>query len=181
MGSPRRLKKKYRTPNNPFEKDRIVEEFVFIGQYGLRNKKELWKHKYQLSHWRKLARETRTLPEDMQKIKIKELVGSLSKYGLVAEDCHTDDILSLSIEMILNRRLQSFVHKQGLAKTVMQARQLVTHGHIAVKGKIIDSPSYLVKAAEESHITYAVNSPFSQDRSKLWGAGKPAPEEEIDA
>jgi small subunit ribosomal protein S4 len=101
----------------------------------------------------------------------------LNKYGLVSKDCHTDDVLSLSVEDILERRLQTFVYKHGLAKTIMQARQLVTHGHIAVKNKIIDSPSYLVKLDEEDHINYAINSPFAQDSSKLFGEGKPAPKE----
>lgn len=178
MGSPRRLKKKYKTPNNPFEKDRIVEEFEYLGTYGLRNKKELWKHKYQLTRWRQLARESRALPEDLQKQKFGELVRSVMKYGLVAADCHADDVLSLSLENILDRRLQTYVHKLGLAKTIMQARQLVTHSHIAVNGKVIDSPSYLVKASEESHITYSLNSPFSQDATKIWGEGKAAPAEE---
>lgn len=181
MGSPRRLKKKFKTPNNPFEKDRIVEEFEYLGKYGLRNKKEFWKHKYQLSRFRQLARESRTLPEDLQKVKFDELVGSLSKYGLVAEGCHADDVLSLNVDNILSRRLQTFVFKLGLAKSIMQARQLVSHGHIAVNNKIIDSPSYLVKAAEESHITFALNSPFAQDHGKIWGQGKPATEEETEA
>ncbi len=178
MGSPRRLRKKYKTPNNPFEKDRIVEEFTYLGRYGLRNKKELWKHKYQLSHFRGLARKIRALPDDIQIERFAELVGHLSKYGIVAEDCTTDDVLSLTIDDILVRRLQSYVHKSGMAKTIMQARQLVTHGHISVKGKVIDSPSYLLKADEESHVTFAQNSPFSQDNTKIWGEGKAAPEEE---
>lgn len=178
MGSPRRLKKKYKTPNNPFEKDRIVEEFTYVGKYGLRNKKELWKHKYQLSRWRSLARESRTLPDDLQEANLATIVASLAKYGLVAPDCHTDDILSLTLENILDRRLQTLVHKSGKAKSIMQARQFVTHGHISVNGQVIDSPSYLVKADEQEHIVFAQNSPFVTDETKIWGEGKRAPTEE---
>ena len=38
MGDPRRLKKKFKKPRNPFERERILEELDFIGKYGLRNK-----------------------------------------------------------------------------------------------------------------------------------------------
>jgi small subunit ribosomal protein S4 len=178
MGSPRRLKKKYKTPNNPFEKDRILEEFSYLGKYGLRNKKEFWKHRYQLSRYRQLTRENRALPEDQQKAQFGDLARSVQKYGLIGEDGHADDILSLTVEDVLNRRLQTFVHKLGLAKTIIQARQLVVHGHISVNGKVIDSPSYLVKKDEEKQIIFALNSPFSQDATKIWGEGKKAPSEE---
>ena len=86
-------------------------------------------------------------------------------------------MLSLSIENILERRLQTYVMKLGYAKTIMQARQLVTHGHISVNGQVIDSPSYIVKKAEEDKIDYSSNSPFHQDKTKIWGEGKAASEE----
>jgi small subunit ribosomal protein S4 len=178
MGSSRRLKKKYKTPNNPFEKERILEEFAYLGKYGLRNKKEFWKHRYQLSKFRQHARETRALAEPIQQERFKELSASIQKFGLIGEDAQTDEILSLTIENVLDRRLQTFVHKLGLAKSIIQARQLVVHGHIAVGGKVIDSPSYLVKKADETHIGYALNSPFSKDETKIWSEGKSAPSEE---
>ncbi|MHA1585018.1 MAG: 30S ribosomal protein S4 [Promethearchaeota archaeon] len=181
MGSPRRLRKKYNTPNNPFEKTRILEEFSYVGKYGLRNKKEFWKHKYQLSHFRKLARESRALPKEQEKMHFNELKSSLLKIGLVGEEANADDVLSLTIENILERRLQTYVLKAGLAKTITQARQFVVHGHIAVRGQVIDSPSYLVKRKDESDITYAVNSPFYNDTSKIWGSGKSAPKDEMEA
>ncbi len=175
MGDPRRLRKKYSTPNNPFEKARIVEEFSYLGKYGLRNKKEFRRHKYHLSKMRKLARTNKTLPEEIREIRFVELRDSLVKIGLVNADAHSDDILSLSVENILERRLQTIVHKNGLAKTITQARQLTTHGHIAVNGHVIDSPSYLVKKNDE--VAYSINSPFHEDQSKIWGLGKSAPKE----
>ena len=172
MGDPIRLKKKYKTPNNPFEKDRMVEELVLLGKYGLRNKKELRKHKFALSHFRQLARENRSLPEAIQKIRFVELRDSVAKLNLVSEDGSTDDILSLTIENILERRLQTFVFKTGLAKSIIQARQLIVHRHIAVGGNTIDSPSYNVKKKDEEQIKYAVNSPFYKDSSKIWSGGQ---------
>lgn len=160
MGDPRRLKKKYRTPNSPFEKERIVEELAYLGKYGLRNKREFWKHKHQLSRYRSLAREARALPEEIQAQRMAELLASVARIGLVSAGSTTDDILSLTIENILERRLQTQVYKVGLAKTIVQARQFVVHGHIAIKGKPITSPSYIVKSADDGNIDYAINSIF---------------------
>jgi small subunit ribosomal protein S4 len=174
MGDPRRLKKKYRTPTNPFEKSRIEEEMKYVGKFGLRNKKEFWKHRWQLSRFRGLARGAKALPEEIQKASIEVLRKSVAKLGLVAEDFDTDDILSLTIDSILERRLQTFVLKLGLAKTIVQARQLVTHNHIAVGGKVINSPSYMVKKAEEKNIKYAVNSAFANHADKIWKGETPA-------
>ncbi len=172
MGDPRRLKKKYKTPNNPYEKDRLVEELALLGKFGLRNKKELRKHKFALSHFRQLARENRSLPEAIQKIRFVDLRDSVAKLNLVSEDGSTDDILSLTIENILERRLQTFVFKLGLAKSIIQSRQLITHRHISVAGSTIDSPSYIVKKKDEEQIKYALNSPFYKDSSKIWSGAQ---------
>jgi small subunit ribosomal protein S4 len=44
--------------------------------------------------------------------------------------------------ILLERRLDSFVYRSGLAATVWQARQFVGHGHFNVNGKRLDLPSY---------------------------------------
>ena len=46
------------------------------------------------------------------------------------------------------------VLRQGLANSVGQSRQFIVHGHIAVAGKKIASPSYLVPVEEEKKIAY---------------------------
>jgi small subunit ribosomal protein S4 len=46
---------------------------------------------------------------------------------------------------LLESRLDSIVWRLGLAQTIPQARQLVTHGHITVNGKRVDRPSFQVK------------------------------------
>jgi small subunit ribosomal protein S4 len=176
MGDPRRLKKKYRPPTNPFEKLRIAEEFKYVGDYGLRNKTELWKHRSKLSHYRQLAREFRALPENLQKPRIEGLRKSLQSLGLVGATAGIDEILGLTIENLLDRRLQTYIYKVGMAKTLYQARQLVTHGHIYVNGKIIDSPSYIVRKEEETKLEFAPNSPFKIDPTKLNPKIQPKPE-----
>lgn len=46
---------------------------------------------------------------------------------------------------LLERRIDNVVFRLGLAATRRQARQIVSHGHIAVNGKRLDIPSALVK------------------------------------
>ncbi len=53
----------------------------------------------------------------------------------------------------LERRLDNVVFRLGFALSRREARQLVSHGHIAVNGKKVDIPSYLVKAGETIGLT----------------------------
>jgi len=71
-----------------------------------------------------------------------------------------DDVLDLTVEAILERRLQTLVFRKGLAKSIYQSRQLITHGHIAIDGKKVFSPSYIVPKNEEDKIEYAPTSPL---------------------
>jgi small subunit ribosomal protein S4 len=46
---------------------------------------------------------------------------------------------------MLERRLDTVVHKIGFGASRAMSRQLVRHGHIAVNGQKVDIPSYLVR------------------------------------
>lgn len=50
--------------------------------------------------------------------------------------------------VLLERRLDNVVYRLGWANSRPEARQLVTHGHIAVNGKRVDIPSYLTSPDE---------------------------------
>lgn len=146
----------------------MEEELQYVGEYGLRNKTEFWRHRTKLGRYRQIARQLRTMPIDQQEKRLGELVGKLTKLGILPPGEHTfDDVLNLSIRDILNRRLQSYIAKIGLAKNVYQARQFIVHRHIAVDGQIIDSPSYIVKVIDEDNVKFAHSSPFADRDHKI--------------
>ncbi len=160
MGDPRRLKKKFKKPAHPFEKDRILEELEFLGKYGLRNKREFWKSRTMLGRWRNLARQSRTLTKE-QAVEVQNtLINKLQRLGILGPEAEFEDVLLLTVEDVLKRRLQTLVYEKGLAKTIYEARQRIVHNHIQVGNKRINSPSYIVKKEEEDFISFAPSSPF---------------------
>ncbi|MFX1274999.1 MAG: 30S ribosomal protein S4 [Promethearchaeota archaeon] len=161
MGDPRRLKKKFKKPKRPFEKERILEELEFIGKYGLRNKREFWKSRTMLARWREIARQSRTLPKDRAKEVQQTLLKKLNRLGIVGTEAEFEDVLLLTVEDLLKRRLQTIVFEKGLARSVYQARQMIVHKHIQIRGKRINAPSYIVKKEEEDLISFAASSPFA--------------------
>ncbi len=159
MGAPRKIRKKYKTPKHPWNKETIDKERELLKIYGLKNKKEIWKS---ISKLKKLTRQAKNLmgKESEQAKKEKEqLINKLKKYNLIDEKSKIEDVLSLSIEDILERRLQTKVFKMGLSRSIRQARQLITHGHIKVSGRKTTIPSYIVKDGDS--ITFIEKSSFN--------------------
>ena len=104
----------------------------------------------------------------------QNLLKKLQRYGLVGADATVDQILGLTLNDVMNRRLQTLVVKKGLARTVRQARQMITHKHITVREKKVSAPSYLVTLEEEGSITYAPSSTFTnQDHAERLKIAQP--------
>jgi len=160
MGDPKKPKKKYETPRFPWRSDVLESELRLLGEYGLRNKRELWRHRTMLSKFRGIARSLFGMPTSRRKILEKQLLDKLKRLGILSENAVLDDVLDLTVEAILERRLQTLVFRKGLAKSIYQSRQLITHGHIAIDGKKVFSPSYIVPKNEEDKIEYAPTSPL---------------------
>jgi len=167
MGDPRRIRKKYITPGHPWQKERLIEELQYMGKYGLRNKHEIWRHRTMLRKYRAVARKLLGLSEKEREKIENEIINRLYRLGILKENSTLDDILGLTVEDILERRLQTQVYRLGLAKTIYQARQLIVHGHIAVGDQIVRVPSYLVPRGVEKTISYAPKSPFANSEHPL--------------
>lgn len=161
MGDPKKQRRKYETPRFPWRTDILQSELKLQGQYGLRNKRELWRHKTEISRFREIARSLLGMPTEQRERMEKQLLERLNRLGILPETAVLDDVLDLTIDDILERRLQSVVFSKGLAKSIFQARQLITHGHVAIDGKRVPTPSYLVLRDEEAKIAYAPTSNLS--------------------
>lgn len=161
MGDPKKQRKKYKTPKHPFQKDRIHNEIILVGKYGLRNKKEIWRASTILRGLRNHARRSLALPDEEQEKARTTLVAKLNRLGILPLNATLDDVLKLNIEDILNRRLQTLVQKQGLSNSIYHARQLITHGHIAIGGRRVTSPGCLVYKEDENSISFVSSSPLS--------------------
>lgn len=167
MGDPKKQRKKYETPRFPWRIDILQAELRLLGRYGLRNKRELWRHKTMTSKLRGIARSVLGMPEKEGEILRTQLLGRLDRLGILPDTAALDDVLDLTIEGILERRLQSLVFQKQLARSIHQARQLITHGHIAINERRVTSPSYLVLRNEEAYISYAPNSPMANSDHPL--------------
>ncbi|ADB58086.1 30S ribosomal protein S4 [Archaeoglobus profundus] len=168
MGDPKRHRKKYVTPRKPWDKVRLEREAQLLIKYGLRNKRELWRFENILRKYRRVARDLLSkvnLPGregEIARAKANAVIKKLVRIGVLEENATLDDILNLTVEDFLERRLQTVVYRQGLARTIKQARQLITHGHIAIDGRRVTSPSYIVERDEETKIGFYPNSPFAK-------------------
>jgi small subunit ribosomal protein S9e len=129
----RTCSKTSKVPRRPFEAERIDQELKLAGEYGLRNKREIWRIGYTLSNIRRVARELLTLDEkDSRRLfDGNALIRRLIRIGVLDESkAKLDYVLALRIEDFLERRLQTLVFKLGLARSVHHARVLIKQRHI---------------------------------------------------
>ncbi|QKQ99733.1 30S ribosomal protein S4 [Metallosphaera tengchongensis] len=161
MGDPKKSRRKWEGPGMPWLSPTLKSEQEIIGRYGLRNKREIWLARTIVTGYRHMARSLLALPPAERALREKQLLSKLYRIGLLkSEQSSVDDILGLKEEDLLERRLQTIVHRKGLARTIYQARQLIVHGHIAIGGKRVTSPGYIVRRDEEDSIDFYPISPF---------------------
>ncbi|THD21546.1 Ribosomal protein S9 (Predicted) [Fasciola hepatica] len=164
---PKVFGKTYATPRRPFEKERLDQELKLIGEYGLRNKREVWRVKYALAKIRKAARELLTLDEKDPRRLFggSALLRRLARVGVLPEDkMKLDFVLGLKIEDFLERRLQTQVFKLGLAKSIHHARVLIRQRHIRVRKQMVNCPGFMVRLDSGKHINFSLTSPHGGGR-----------------
>ena len=171
MGDPRKIRKKYRGPGHPWKRDRLAAEKIIKKEFGLKNKTEIFRADSKLRRFNAQAKRIirdRLLPQ--AKIEEKQLLEKLFTLGLIEQNAQLEDVLSLTVSNLLERRLQTIVAKQNLALTPKQARQFIVHGHITIHGKKVDAPSYLVTREEEPSIAFnaisTIAGPDHPERTK---------------
>lgn len=153
MGSAKRNRKKFEKPKERWNLARIKADNTLVDEYGLKNMKELWKVQTEISRIRGNVRKLLAGGAHYEDVK-ERLIGRLVKLGIATNSTTLDDLLDLKERSLLDRRLQTVVFKKGMARTVKQARQLTTHGFIAIDGRKVNRPGYLVDAALEGRISY---------------------------
>ena len=156
-----------KTPRRPFEKERLDSEMKVVGEFGLKNKREVWRVSLLLAKMRANARMLLTLDEKNSKriFEGNALLRRCVRLGLLEEDKRElDYVLAIKVGDIMARRLQTLVFKQNLAKSLHHARVLIRQRHIRVKSQMVNIPSFLVRVEQEKHIEFALTSPHGGGR-----------------
>ncbi|KAG9079686.1 40S ribosomal protein S9 [Ceratobasidium sp. UAMH 11750] len=183
--APRNHSKTYKVPRRPFESARLDAELKLAGEYGLRNKREIWRISLVLSKIRRAARELLKLeakdpkrlfegaslpslqpkPANTRLDAGNALIRRLVRIGVLDENrMRLDYVLALKVEDFLERRLQTQVFKSGLAKSIHHARVLIRQRHIRVGKQIVNVPSFVVRLDSQKHIDFALTSPYGGGR-----------------
>jgi|TARA_B110000438_G_scaffold49030_1_gene49448 small subunit ribosomal protein S4 len=179
MGDPKFPSKHYNTPSHPWQKVRMEQESKLMHQYGLKNKKEIWRADTKVREMRRQARKLTANSNETQAQKEKVLLlAKLNRLGMLEQDSALEDVLTMNPENILDRRLQTQVYLQGLSSTVKQARQLIVHGHISVNGSVTRVPGMTVTRLQEKNLIYSPSSALNSDLHPVRPGAKAPVEDE---
>ena len=85
-----------------------------------------------------------------EKQKVRRIYGVFEKQfrKYFSEASRQRGITGENLIKLLERRIDSVVYRLGLAPSRKSARQMILHRHFTVDGKIVDIPSYLLKAGD---------------------------------
>lgn len=153
---PRKQKKRYNRPRKLYDITLIKEENGLIKKYGLKSRREVWRASFAVEKMRNIAKSLITASQEEQ----EKFISRQREKGFNVNSIA--DVLALSKEDYLKRRLQSVLVSKGLAKTHRQARQFITHKHAKIKNNSIDSPSHLTTLEEERELEIDLELPIKE-------------------
>lgn len=142
-----RKHKIFSRPKKAFEISRIKNENSLIETFGLKNKREIWKTIAKVRYFRHRAMDLSKASKEEQEVFFGKLNGLGLKVSTIAE------VLALTVEDLLRRRLQTVVFHKKLANTAKHSRQLIAHKRVLIDGRATNVPGYIVSVEEESKIT----------------------------
>jgi small subunit ribosomal protein S4 len=126
-----RLSKRVRAPIAETPKHMKADTDRGPGQHGFRRRRRLTPYAERLMEKQKLC--------FFYHISDKQF----RRYMLAASQAKANTIDMLN--ELLERRLDNVIRRASFGRTIWQARQLVTHGHIMVDGRKVDRPSFQVR------------------------------------
>ncbi|MEH0110873.1 30S ribosomal protein S4 [Tersicoccus sp. MR15.9] len=93
-------------------------------------------------------------------VRLREKQRLRAQYGIrekqlervFVEARRTEGLTGENLIELLEMRLDALVLRAGFARTMAQARQMVTHRHIMVDGRRVDIPSFRVKEGQTIHV-----------------------------
>lgn len=150
-----RKHKMYVRPKKAYEISRMSEENKLLEKYGLKNKREVWKTIAKVNYFRRRAKALAKEGYDEQKV----LFGKLQAIGLKVNSIA--DVLALTVEDLLNRRLQTILAHKKFSHTAKHARQMIVHKKVLIHGNAVNIPGYIVSLDEESHLSVKKDKPKS--------------------
>ncbi|MEX0932623.1 MAG: 30S ribosomal protein S4 [Candidatus Pacearchaeota archaeon] len=156
----KRKHKSYSRPKRPFNKERILEEAEIKKEFGLKNKKEIWKSEALIKSIKERAKKLLSANESEQ----QTFFDKLGKIGIKVNSIA--DILSLDKKDYLNRRLQTILVQKKKASTTKGARQLITHKKVLVDGSVVNSPSYIVPVELEDKIDLKIKVNVTPEKAE---------------
>jgi len=124
-----------KTPGSKAQASLLKKINILPGQHGTKGRRKVSDHGKQLREKQKL-RFFFGLTESQMKNYFKKAVRKTGNTGLF-------------LSQYLEKRLDNIIYRLGLSPTRASARQLVTHRHICVNGKLVNSPSYAVKVGDK--------------------------------
>jgi len=115
-----------------------IEKRNYIpGQHGQsKSKKKLSQYGIQLREKQKLRRTYGLMEKQFHNTFVK----ASSKKGVVTGDYFLQ---------LLESRFDNVIYRLGFASSRKQARQLITHGHFLVNGRMVNIPSFIMKSGDE--------------------------------